>query len=169
MAELYIKPLQDYFKSLCIKHKLLLHVDATNVVFIRFQTEQDLAALRTNASSYFVIFDNIVGQAVGDPQSNQLQERVTLLFLKRSAAGNDQPFDAVEIAQQLAMDIMFDFYGRMMHDQLADDCGPLRNLIAEQMSFEPVDGPVEEYHYGWLMTIPLNVMLPAYDANKWNA
>ncbi len=168
MAELYIQPLQEYGKSLCEKHKLLLHVDGVNVVFIRFQTWEDIAAISTVAADYMVIFDNLAGQAVGDPQSNQLQQRVTWLFLKRAAPADGAPFDVIEDAQQKAMDIMFDFYVRMMHDQATDDCGPLRFLIPEQMSFDAVDGPVEDNYYGWLMTIPLNVSLPAYDANKWN-
>jgi hypothetical protein len=167
MAELYIEPLQDYYTNLCVKHKLLNHNDDTNVVFIRFQSNQDLSAIRTNASEYFVIFDNLAGQAIGEAQSNQLQQRITLAFLKRAVTGDDA-FQAIETAQQLAMNIMFDFYGRMMHDQDSDDCGPLRYLLSEQMSYDPIDGPVEEDHYGWLMTIPMNVTLPAYDANKWN-
>lgn len=169
MAELYITPLQDYYTSLCINHKLLNHNDTTNRVFIRFQTIEDISALRSNASSFFVIFDSMAGQAIGDIGASKIRQRITLLFLKRAAPPAGQPALVIENALQAAMDIMFDFYGRMINDMLTDDCGPLRYLVPEEMTFDAVDGPVEEQHYGWLMTIPLNVNLPAYDATKWKA
>jgi len=168
MSELYIKPLQDYFRQLCIEHVTLLHDDNDNVVFIRMQTIQDIASLRNNASKYFILLDNFTGKVKGSFEQNMLRQEITLLFLKAAENSNGNPYGVIETAQQKAMEIMFDFYERMKYDYETDDCGPLQYLDATQMIFEPIDGPVDENHYGWLMTIPMDVNLPAYDANKWN-
>lgn len=168
MNELYIKPLQTYLRNLCIEHVLLMHVDDSNEVFVRLQTHEDVMSIPYNASNYFVIVDNLIGRAIGEFDDNRIRQELTMLFLKRALTNNGEPYDNIETAQQEALEVMFDFYSRMKQDYYEDDCGPLKNLLPEQMSFEPVEGPVEEYHYGWLMTIPFDLNLPGYDASKWN-
>jgi len=169
MSELYIKPAQDYIKQLCTEHVDVLHDDDTNVAFIRLYTAQDLAAIRNNACNFFVVVDNFIGRVKGSYEENKLRQELTLLFLKKVSKTPGDPFGAIEDAQEKALEVMFDFYERMKYDYETDDCGPLKYLDSTQMVFEPVPGPVEEEHYGWLMTIPFDVKLPAYDAAKWNS
>jgi hypothetical protein len=84
MSELYIKPLQDYLKQLCVEHVLLLHDDTANVVFIRFQTEEDTASIPVNAAKYFVIVNRVLGQAKGDFDENKIRQENTILFLRQA-------------------------------------------------------------------------------------
>lgn len=168
MAEYYFKEFEDYLKTLCIKHKDVLHDDATNRAFIRFQSEEDVASIPNNAGSALVVIDNFTGRAVGSIEEARLQQNVSLLFLVNVGDTAGNPYAAIEAALQKAMGIMFDFYMRMAKDMQDDDCGPLRYLMPELMNFFPVDGPVIENHYGWQLDVPFNVNAPAYNAAKWN-
>lgn len=168
MSALYLKPTQDYFKNYCKQHVLLQHDDEENVVFIRFQTLEELGSIKNNASGYFVMVDNITGRAAGDPDDSRLRQELTILFLKRVEPADGDPYGKIEKAQQEAFDILFDFFARLKHDFEEDNCGPLKYLKPEQMSFDPVEAPVQEDHYGWLMTIPYDVNAPAYNPDKWN-
>lgn len=168
MSTLYLKPTQDHFKKYCVEHITLQHNDADNVVFIRFQTEQELGSIKNNAAGYFVMVDNITGRAAGDADENKLRQELTLLFLKRVEPANGDPYGKIEKALQDAFDIMFDFYARLKNDAEENNCGPLKYLKPEQMNFEPADGPVQECHYGWIMTIPYDVNAPGYNPAKWN-
>jgi len=168
MSELYLKPFQDYVKQLCIEHVAVLHDDATNVAFIRVQTAEDLGSLRNTAAGTFIIIDSFIGRAKGAFEENRLREEIGILFLKRAATAAGDPFGVIETAQEDALELLLDFYARMKQDLDDDDCGPLKGLDATQMTFDLVDGPVQEYHYGWLLTIPLDVKMPAYDGDKWN-
>ncbi|THU34254.1 hypothetical protein FAM09_24865 [Niastella caeni] len=168
MAEYYFKEFEDYVKSLCIKHKDVLHDDTTRRAFIRFQSGEDVESIPNNAGSVLVVIDNFTGRAIGTVDEARLQQQVSLLFVVNVAVTDGNMYVAVESALQKAMNIMFDFYARMIRDMQNDDCGPLRFLMADQMNFFPVDGPVLENHYGWQMDLPFNVNAPAYNADKWN-
>lgn len=169
MAEYYFKAFEDYAKNLCVQHKDVLHNDATNRAFIRFQSGEDVESIPNNAGNVLVVIDNFTGRAVGTLDEGRLQQQVSLLFLLNVANNAGNPYAAIEAALQKAMGILFDFYSRMVKDMQDDDCGPLRYLMPELMNFFPVDGPVLENHYGWQMDIPFNVNAPAYNADKWNA
>lgn len=166
MNELFLKPLHAYIKNLCVKHKQLLHSDNARVVFIPFQSGKAPAAIKTNASMYFVAVDYITGAATGDVDSNRLKQEVALLFLKRTAPPGGNPSGAIEDAQEAALLVMLDFYARMKND-FEEDCA-LKGLLPEQMTYEPIEGPVWENHYGWVMTIPMHITAPIYDETKWN-
>lgn len=168
MSELYLKPFQNYLKQLCVEHVAVSHDDATNVAFIRLQTAQDIGSIRNNAAGIFIIIDSFIGRVKGSFEENRLREEISILFLKRTAPANGDPFGIIEDAQEAALEILLDFYARFKQDFDDDDCGPLKGLDATQMTFDIVDGPVEEMHYGWLLTIPLDVKLPVYNGAKWN-
>jgi hypothetical protein len=169
MAEYYFKEFEDYLKNLCVLHKEVLHNDTSNRAFIRFQSGEDVESIPNNAGSVLVIIDNFTGRAIGSLDEARLQQQVSLLFLVNVSTTAGNPYAAVEGALQKAMGILFDFYARMALDMQNDDCGPLRFLMPEKMTFNPVDGPVLENHYGWQMDLPFNLNAPAYNAGKWNA
>ena len=169
MAEYYFKEFEDYLKFLCINHKEVLHDDITNRAFIRFQSEEDVESIPNNAGKVLVIIDNFTGRAIGTLDEARLQQQVSLIFLVNVSSTTGNPYADIEAALQKAIGILFDFYTRMAHDMQIDDCGPLRFLVPEQMTFNPVDGPVLENHYGWQMDLPFNLNAPAYNATKWNS
>lgn len=168
MAEYYFKEFEDYLLSLCIQHTMVLHDNVNRRAFVRMQSHEDLQSIPNNAGSILVVMNTFSGRAIGSIEEHKLQQNASILFLVHIGPTNGDPYAAIQSALQKAHDIMFDFYARMKEDQRNDDCGPLRYLVAERMTFFPVDGPVLEAHYGWEMNVPFNVKAPAYNAAKWN-
>ena len=168
MSNLLFIPFQAYIKNLCIINKNVLHNDGNNVAFVRMQSGDDLNKITSNASSTLVIVSTFTGRAIGSTEDGRLQQMATLTFLNKPTVNTGNPSDEIETAQQLAMEVMFEFYARMIQDQRTDDCGILQYLVANQMIFTPVEGPVIEDHYGWEMTLPFGGDVPEYDATKWN-
>lgn len=168
MAEYYFKEFEDYVKLLCQQHTQLLHVDGQNTAFVRMQSEEDVNSIPNTASKSLVVMDNYIGRAIGEFEDNAIVQVPTLLFITYADNNAGNPYAAIQLAMRTSMGILFDFYNRMKYDKLNDDCGPMRYLVAEQMNFSPIDGPVLESHYGWEMTIPFNSKAPAYDPAKWN-
>lgn len=167
MPEYYFKEFEDYARDLCIKNKQVLHDDQTNRAFIRFQSEEDIESIPNNAGNVLVIVDNFTGHATGTADDSLLQQNISLLFLVKCSLDSNR-YNAIQACQAKAIGILFDFYAKMKNDMVEDDCGPLRGLVPEQMTFAPVDGPLLEDHFGWQLTLPFNVNAPSYDPNKWN-
>lgn len=166
MSDFLFIPFQDYVKSLCEKHKDILHVDGTNTGFVRMQSDQDIQSIPSTAGSLIVLVSNFIGRAIGDNDSHRLRQNASLMFLKRVSTTTD-PYQAVQDAQDKAMQVMFDFYTRMKFDYAEDSCGPMQWAKPELMTFTPVDGPILEDHYGWEMTIPFDPFAPAYNPANW--
>lgn len=168
MAEYYFKEFEDYLRTLCMLHKDVLHDDINNRAFIRFQSEEDIQSIPNNAGAVMVAVVNFTGRAIGSIEEEKLQQYAGIwVFVNISnTAGN--VYAAIQAAMKKAMDVMFDFYTRMIKDSHDDNCGPLRFLQPEQMTFSPIDGPINENAYGWEWNIPFKVNTPAYNATKWN-
>lgn len=169
MSELLFIPFSDYIRDLCTRHKDVLHSDTTRVAYAHIQTRNELEKITTTAGRMAVIFSNYVGRAVGEFDDSRMNQTASLLFLYRPLGATGDPAGEVKGAQQLAGDVMLQFYMRMKKDFEDDDCGILKWVKFEQMHFELVDGPVLEEHYGWEMSIPFDARFPAYDATKWNS
>jgi hypothetical protein len=169
MSELLFIPFSDYIKDLCTRHKDVLHVDGINAAYSHIQTGDELQTISSIAGRMVVIFSSYVGRAVGEFDDSRMNQNASLLFLYRPVGGSGNPAGEVKTAQQIAGDVMLQFYMRMKKDFEDDDCGILKWVRFEQMNFEILDGPVLEAHYGWEMSIPFDARFPAYDPAKWNS
>lgn len=167
MSDLLFVPFQEYVQSLCELHTEILHVDGTRTGFVKMQSDQDIQSIPQDAGSMIVVVSNFIGRAIGDYDTHKLRQNASLMFLKRTASNTGAPYQEVQDAQDAAMAVMFDFYSRMKFDYDQDDCGPLKYIRTELMTFTPVDGPVLEEHYGWEMTIPFDAYAPSYNPVKW--
>lgn len=167
MSDLLFIPFQNYIKSLCVLHTDILHVDHVKTGFVRMQSGQDLQSIPQNASAMIVVVSNFIGRAIGENDTQRLRQNASILFLKNANANTGDPYQEIQDAQDKAMQVMFDFLSRMVFDFDQDDCGPLKYARTELMTFQPVDGPVLEAHYGWEMTIPFDAFAPAYNPVKW--
>lgn len=168
MAEYYFPEFQNYIETLCTKHKDVLHDPANNRAFIRFQSDEDLQSIPNNASGTMVSLGDFTGKAIGEPDENKIRQTATLLFLVNAVSVEGDPYAGIAAAQVKAQDVMFQFYARMKKDYFDDDCGPLRYIEPEGMTYAPIDGPVLENSYGWQMNIPFKANAPAYNPLKWN-
>jgi hypothetical protein len=158
---------QNLIKQYCQQHADILHDDDTNCCFVRFKTQQHLFNISTNAGPVQVIVFDFIGRANGDIDSGRLNEQSLIQFLVQ-ADQNDDPYDRVDIAEKKALNLLFDFYARLKYDQRADSCSWLKNFDLELMTFEALEAPMLENHYGWSMTLPFHEYAPAYNADKWN-
>lgn len=168
MIDLRFIAFQDYIKTLCEAHADVAHSDGSNDSFVRFQSEDDVLQLPQHGGGMIVIITNFMGRAIGEESDFMMRQNATLFFLKCIAAGSGDRARAIEQAQSDALDVMFDFYSRMYNDRQSDDCGPLRYLRPELMTWQPIAGPVLENHFGWEMTIPFDVSFPVFNPKKWN-
>lgn len=169
MSGLLFTDFQAYAKQLSIKNKDVLHDDINNVAFIKLFSRDELNKITTSGSTMLVVVTMFTGKAIGSPDQSQLMQHASLMFLKRVSPNSGDPSSDIETAQQIAMEVMFQYYAKMKKDQRDDDCGVLQYLVSDQMIFTPVEGPVIEDHYGWEMIIPFGADAPGYDGTKWNA
>lgn len=121
MSELLFADFQSYIKTLCVKHKQLMHDDAANVSFVRMHSEDDLNKIKTIGSPVLVIVDTFTGRRIGEPESRMLQQHASLAFVAKAVANTGDPSGEIENAQKKAMEIMMDFLARMEKDQQDDD------------------------------------------------
>lgn len=158
---------QALIKTYCIQHINIMHDDETNVCFSRFKTQQHLYNLTTNGGNVQVVVFDFIGRANGDVDSGRLNEQALIQFMVR-ANSSDEVYDRAHNAEVAALNLLFDFYARLKYDRKADSCSWLRGFDLELMTFEALEAPMLEEHYGWSMTIPFHEYAPAYDAAKWN-
>ncbi len=166
MSDLLFIPFQDYVKSICELHVDVAHQDGVRTGFIRMNSDEDILSLPNNSSGMIVIVSNFTGRAIGESDTHRLRQVASLSFLKKTEIGTGDPAQEIQNAQAKALEVMFDFYSRMKHDYEQDDCGPLKYVRFESMSFLPLDIMIEE-HYGWEMTIPFDAYAPGFNPVKW--
>lgn len=156
---------EQYIQLLAVQHKEVNHVDGENTGFTRFQSEEDLLSIPHTAGNIIVGIGNFTGRAVGAAGEGKLQPVADLIFIVH--AGPAMVGINVQQALSKAFRIMIEFYSRMVYDFENDDCGPLRGLIPESMTFQPIEGAVLDSYYGWEMSIPFKIRTPDYDPAKW--
>jgi hypothetical protein len=87
MSNLIFIPFQDYIKSLCEIHKDVLHVDNTNVCFVRMQSEDEINNIKSSIGGFLVIISSFTGRAIGAPDDNMLQQHASIMFVTRKENG----------------------------------------------------------------------------------
>ena len=164
-----IDQIQDYIQSLCHRHKEIKHdVDGIKS-FARFQSEEEMTSLRNNAGKNVVVVAAINGRRVGDKDERTLHREMILRIV--SYAENNTA-EEIKAALKTAEEIMFDLITEMEHQQEKDMdedvCGIMDKLQPENFSWEEVeDQPWLINHYGWDLTVPFKVYMPAHNAAKW--
>lgn len=170
MAEVnyYFIEFEDYLKALCIAHTDIEHNDASNIAFIRLLSEQDDMSLPSNAAKKIIRLADFTGQAKGsNPDEMQLAQFAVIDYLVYAENVNNDVYEARKEALKKAMQLLFDFYNRMVYDMYQESCGALRFLQPEQMSFDLLPYQLEN-HYGWTMTLPFKSSMPSFNQAKWS-
>jgi len=166
--DFYIQEMEDYVEGLCRSHTDVLHNPPAKVCFSRLRSQDEVNQLINNAGKNVVIMGRMSGRAVGDAIEQKLRQEFVLRFAcyAEVASGTQGIDDAIDLAQ----DIMFDFISKMRVDAKDDqnDCGPLRYVELNNISWNEIDEPIYlENHYGWDLIIPISAYFPPYNALKW--
>jgi hypothetical protein len=164
-AQLYLKEMQDYQEILSTKHQDILHTIDGRRSFARFQTDEHIEEIQQRGGKNIVVVADYYGQVVGDPDDQKIRQVMKIRFACK-AQGTDQA-TAIDAAEILAQTIMFDFMSRMRHDYENDNCGILRYVEFEKMSWEAFEGPWLDSFYGFDLEVSFKAYLPAFDENKW--
>lgn len=170
--EYYINEFQQYIKQLCSDHLDILHDDATNVAFVRFQSNDDLNQVNNQGSPVIVVINRYYGRAIGETADDMdMKQFVQIRFAVMAIPDPVINFsDVITAAVDKAFTIMMDFISKFKEDQINDDCGPLRGLDLPNCSWAEIpEQPYLVQHYGWDLTLPFKSMFPPYNAAKWNA
>lgn len=158
------KDFQDYIADLAGMHKLVAHGSNGRKSFFRMNNNmEELSAIPNNAASPFVAVTGFGARPVGDIDYPRLEQDATLFF--GSHAKNNA--DNIERAQQEAYLVMMDFFTRFREDSEEGICGILQLLQIDRISMEMI-GPVGEFEYGWMMTLPFKTDMPDYNPDNWN-
>lgn len=159
----YLKEASDYLSTLAEKHKALLHGN-DNKAFCRYSDQSQFEALRMNASKNIVVVLSFFGNSDGDAEEACTKNTIVVRFSCYSKTVN-----STEIikASEKALEILLDFWSRMIKDLSEDFCAWLRNIFWEEIQIDEIQQPWLQNHYGWDMVIPFRSALPEYDADKW--
>lgn len=164
MADYTVDTFQDYVETLCERHTEVQHNVNGKRAFARFQSEEQLQQLATNAGKNIVVMTHFYGRAVGSIDEKALRLHASISFSSKAKNTTTAEIDG---ALQRAWNILWDFVARMREDaQNEENCGPLEGIELQNISFNPLD-PFLEFHHGWELIIPFKTTQPQYDAAKW--
>ncbi len=162
-----------YFKTAAINHKLLLHVDNTNVTFYRMDIEEVLTGLRYKLKTKSLILEN-PEKNTRDLLSDNPRKIITGAFLVIGPVKKNDFADEVTVldkCEEISEDIL---------SKIANDCSKFKrnpNWARAIKGFDPNSirsqkvGPLFDNFYGWrtefqiIQTYRNNLKL---DASKWN-
>lgn len=160
----------DFIERLCERHKEINHNAGGKKCFAR--GEETIEIVRKNAGKVIVAVVSIDGHRIGEKDDQQLRREIVLRIAVYGEKGLGAD-DAKRGARKKAEEIMFDMWKEMERQQEVDldednDCSIMRYLEPEAMAFEEIeDTPWLINHYGWDLTIPFKVFMPAHNAAKW--
>lgn len=163
-----IETVQDFLEQLCREHALVQHEANGQRCFVRYQSQEHLGDVKNKGGKHLVLVIGFNGRRVGDKDDQRLRRDVVLRFAVYADKATDVN-TARQTALNTAEEIMLDFVSRMEQEQQEDDCGIMKDLEAEKISWEEIeDQPWLLNHYGWDLVIPFKSYMPAYDAAKWS-
>jgi len=166
---LYFKQYQAYLETLAREHVDLVHSD-TNHAFSRFESEDELNKLKARKKPFALIVGTFYGRSKGGIDEGKMTQYASLYFVGRVKRNPENQSAELENVLQKCWEIMMDFYARHIEDMMDDDCGPLKGLRPEEMSWDPIEEqPILDNHFGWEMLIPFVVDRPIFNPEKWNS
>lgn len=169
MANLRFKAFQNLIKQYCIDHVDVQHTVDGQISFVRMESRDDVNGIAQNGGKKVIVtMEDFSGRTIGAADDRQYVQSATMFFLGYADSNTGDLPGSIENAQHLAEEVMLQFEARMWAEYQADDCGPMKDMLWELTSYEPLDGPMLEHHYGWAMTINFKARKPVYDQTKWN-
>jgi hypothetical protein len=166
-----ITSFQTYLKALCVAHKEVLHNDAANVAYVRFQSDDDLNQVVNQGASTIVILTRFYGKSTGATADDMnMKQFVGIRFACAAIPHPTMNYsDVITAALDKAFTVMMDFLTRMREEVMEDNCGPLRGLELESASWNEIpEQPYLTQHYGWDLALPFKSEYPEHDPNRWN-
>jgi hypothetical protein len=166
---IYLKEMQDYLEQLCVLHANILHtIDSSGKrSFAKFQSDEQIDEIRQRGGENIVVVIDYYGQIIQEYDDQKMQQAMRIMFGCKALTGNDQA-TRVNNAVQLSFKIMMDFITRMRYDFDEDNCGALKFVDFDKLSWEAFEGPVLDSFYGFNLEIPFRTYLPALDEDVWN-
>jgi hypothetical protein len=166
MSALLLDSMQAYLEELAEKHTEIRHNVNGLRSFAWFQSEEHINQIQNAGGDKVVIVADYNGQRVGDYDDQKVRQVISVRFAVKS--NGDDNTTAIKYAIQKAEEIMFDFVNKMQQDY-ETECGPLKNLEPEKISWNPFDGPWLDSFYGFDLDIPFKTYMPGFDSSKWIA
>lgn len=170
--EFNIDGIQNYFESLAIAHVDVEHNRNGIKSFARLQSDAQINDIKKTAGKNIVVIVDITGKRIGDEDDKKLRREMIIRF-SVYAEKNMNADESKTMALQKAENIMFDFMTAMekTHDddlEAGVDCGIMHFLKPENFSWQEIPSqPWLINHYGWDLTVPFEVYMPEYNADKW--
>ncbi|RYZ62351.1 MAG: hypothetical protein EOO14_02535 [Chitinophagaceae bacterium] len=165
MAELNIETFQDYIESLCEQHSDVAHNAGGQRSFARLLSDEQIDAISNNAAPNVVIVSNYNGRATGQAHEAKMRQVAQIMFLSYARTQNTEGINA---ATATAFNVMMDFVSRFRKDQDdAGHCDPLKDFELQNISWDLLQEPMLQAHYGWELTLPFSSYQPEYNPDKW--
>jgi hypothetical protein len=159
----FLKEASDYLESLSELHVDVLH-SAQNFAFCRFKDQQQFNQLSLAASKNIIVVGGFNGRSIGSFEEETVKNVLQVRF---SCYAKTVTSADIIMATEKALNILLEFWKRMMKDFNDDDCAWMKGIEWENISFDDFEQPWLTNHYGWDLFIPYRTSLPAFDNNKW--
>ncbi|MFL5788637.1 MAG: hypothetical protein ACJ748_11335 [Flavisolibacter sp.] len=163
---IFLDEMQDYLEDLCTKHIDIQHNTDGKRCFARFQSEEHIEEIEQSGGLNIVVIANYYGQRIGEIDEKKIRQVIKIRFASTATGANDRT-TAINNAVKKAESIMFDFMTKLQNDFEEDDCGLLRFVDFEKMSWDAFEGDWLASFYGFDLEVPFKSYMPAYDAAKW--
>lgn len=168
----YIDGIQDYLEDLCTKNKIVQHMVPVDGApdgrrsFARFESDEQMTAIRNNGSRNIVVVADYYGQRIGDVDDQKLRITLSVIYAVKKKPNTGNETEAINEAITTAETIMFQFWNKMEKD-FQEGCNALENLEPDKVTWTKIDQPWLDDYYGWEMHIPFGSYMPSYDAEDW--
>lgn len=164
-----IDKIQDYVEQLCHRNVDLSHnVDGIKS-FARFNSEEEMSALRSSAGKNVLVVASLSGRRVGDKDDKTLQREMVLRIVSYAENSTAEEIKAaLKKAEQIMFDIMTEMEKQQEQDLDDNACGIMHYLQPENFDWDEVeDQPWLINHYGWDLVVPFKVFMPKHNPDKW--
>lgn len=159
----FLKEASDYLQGLSELHVDILHSNS-NVAFCRFMDQQQLSQLSISASKNIIIVGSFRGRAIGTYEDEAVKNVLQVRF---SCYAKTVTSADIVATTEKSLCILLDFWRRLRHDFDTDDCLWMKGIEWENISFEDIEQPWLQNHYGWDLLIPYKTSLPEFNNQKW--
>lgn len=165
MNDIYLDEMQNYLEQLSVLNVNILHTIDGKRCFSRLQTDEHIEEIQQRGGPNVVVVSDYYGQCIGEYDDQKTRQVIKIRFPCK-ALGVDE-VTAISSAISLSLRIMFQFQQRMRKDFEDDNCGILKYLDFEKMSWDIFEGPWLDSFYGFDLEIPFRSYLPALAGDQW--
>lgn len=166
---------QDFFKTLCIQHKIVHHDYNGRRSFITINDEEELGSAVTNKLDLPCVVQLAYSGSLVD-KGGSIRRVIynSLWFLDKGSMSENEPFATVvnKLAYDRAELVMNDFIAYMLAEfETNFNCGVFLELDLERFSWT-MAGPILDNLYGWKLTWSDEVDasdITNFDITSWEA